>query len=119
MSTITLTKQNFDQVVEDHEMVVIDVSAEWCEPCKTFELIYEEISDQYPGVVFGSIDADQESDLIKDFNIRSIPQVMIVRENIVVFSEAGVMPAVALAKLIEDAKGLDMDQVRAQIEKNQ
>jgi len=115
MSTIALGKDNFDKTVEEHELVVIDFSADWCEPCKAFEKIYEEVSKKYPDITFASIDADKEKELVKDFNVRSVPFVMIIRQSIVVFSEPGVMPAKALIELLEQTLKLDMDQIRGNI----
>lgn len=112
MSTVQLTNANFDQIIEHNDMVIIDFWAEWCGPCKSFAPVFEQVSNQFPDVIFGKIDTESEPELAKDFNVRSIPMILVLRQNIVVFSQAGVMPASALVELIEQAKALDMDKVR-------
>lgn len=116
MSIIHLTAANFDNIVDNNDMVVMDFWAQWCGPCQSFSSIFEEISEQYPEVVFAKVDTEKETKLAEDFNIRSIPLVLILRQNIVVYSESGSLPASALKDLVEQAKALDMDVVRAQLE---
>ncbi len=116
MSVIALTAANFDEVVDNRDMVVIDFWAQWCGPCKSFAPVFKAVSEQYPDVLFANVDTEKETKLAEDFNIRSIPLVMILRQNIVVYSESGALPASALEDLIEQAKALDMDAVRAQLQ---
>lgn len=119
MSTIALTKDNFDDLVAKNEVIVLDFWAEWCGPCKAFSPTYEEVSNQYSDVIFGKVDTQTESELAADFRIRSIPTVMIIRQGVVVFSQAGTMPASALKTLIDQASSLDMDEVKKKIAESQ
>lgn len=112
---VELTKDNFDQVVAESELVVVDFWAEWCAPCKALAQVIHEIAKQYPQVVFGSVDIEKEQELAQDFNIRSVPFVVILRQNIAVYAEAGALPAAALTDLIEQTQSLDMDKVRQEI----
>lgn len=116
MSVITLTTANFDEIVDNNDMVVIDFWAQWCGPCQSFAPVFEEVSEQYPDVVFAKVDTEKESKLAEDFQVRSIPLVMVLRQNIVLYLESGVLPASALKDIIEQGKALDMDKVRAQLE---
>jgi len=116
MSTVELNKENFDQIVSDNDIVVVDFWAEWCEPCKAFAEIYEKASEKHPDVVFGSVNVEVEGELVIDFNVRSVPFVMIIRQNIAVFTDAGLIPDNVLVKMIEEVKALDMDEVRKGIE---
>ena len=116
MALIELTKDNFDHIIESNDIVVIDFWAKWCGPCVAFAPIYQEVAESYPDVIFGKIDIETQSDLAADFNVRSIPLIMVLRQSIVVFSEAGTLPASALGELVTQAKNLDMDKVRQDIE---
>lgn len=111
MVMMALTKDNFDQVVATNEIVVLDFWAPWCGPCRSFEPIFEEVAAQYPDVVFGKINTEDETELAADFAIRSIPNVMVLRQNVVLFSQGGVLPASALSDLIDQAKAIDMADV--------
>ena len=115
MPITTLTKNNFDSVIETNELVIIDFWAEWCAPCLTFGKIFAEVSEQYPNVIFGKINTEEESDLAADFMIRSIPTVMILRQKVMVFRESGLLPKEAFEDLIKQAQALNMDDVRKQI----
>jgi len=116
MSIVTLTKENFDKTVSEHNMVVIDFWAEWCGPCKAFAPIFESTAKQHDDVVFAKVNTEEQPELAQDFNIRSIPTIMILRENIAVFSQSGSLPATAFNDLITQAKNLNMDDVRKNIE---
>lgn len=111
MNIITITKENFETIVSTHEIVVLDFWAEWCEPCHAFSKILEEIAPQNPDIIFGKINSAEQLELAAEFNVRSIPLVMILRRKIALFSEAGLLPAHALQDLINQAKALDMDEI--------
>jgi thioredoxin 1 len=119
VATIELTQENFEQTITSNDMVVIDFWADWCGPCKSFAPTYEEISNQYPDIVFAKINTEQEQALAGHFQIRSIPTLMIFREQIILFSQAGALPKSALEEVIGKAQSLDMNQVREEIAKQQ
>ena len=115
MATLDLTKDNFEQTVSNHDLVIIDFWAPWCGPCQGFAPVYEEISEKYPDVVFAKVNTEEEQELAGHFQIRSIPTLMLFREKIIVFSQPGAMPGSALEEVIAKAKTLDMDQIRVEI----
>ncbi len=115
MALITLTENNFDDIVNSNEIVVVDFWAEWCGPCQSFAKIYEQVAEQHPNIIFGKINTDEEQKLAADFQIRSIPMLMILRQRIMVFFEAGVLPASALNDLIAQAQTLDMKEVKKKL----
>ncbi len=119
MATVELTKDNLPEVIENNDFVIIDFWAPWCGPCQSFGPVYEEISEKYPDIVFAKVDTQTEQELAGQFNIRSIPTLMIFREQIIIYAEAGAMQGPAFEQLLEQAKGLDMDEVRKQIEDEQ
>ena len=116
MATIELTEASLEKTVVENDIVVIDFWAPWCGPCKSFGPIYEEVSEKYPDVVFAKVNTEVEQAIAAHFQIRSIPTLMIFREQIVLFSEAGMIPGNALEELIQQVKKLDMDKVKAEIE---
>lgn len=115
---ITLTAANFDQVLAKNEIVLIDFWAQWCGPCKSFAKVYEEIATQYPDITFTKVNVDEEQELARDFQIRSIPTLMIFRQGIGIFAESGALPASALHDLIKQACALDMNTVRENLAKD-
>lgn len=115
MATLNLTKDTFEQTIVDNDMVLVDFWAEWCGPCKMFGPVYEKVSEQYPDAVFAKVDTEAEPELAQYFNVRSIPTLMIFRDQIGIFSQPGALPEPALTSLVEQAQSLDMDDVRRQI----
>lgn len=119
MATIELNQDNFESTVTNNDVVLIDFWASWCGPCNNFAPIYEETSEKYPNVVFAKVNTEKEQALAGHFQIRSIPTLMIFRDQIIIFSQAGSLPAPALEEVIEKALSLDMDKVRAEIAKQE
>ena len=119
MATTDLTKDNFEDLIMNNDMVFVDFWASWCQPCKTFSPIYEEVSEEYPDIVFGKVNTEEEQELASHFGIRSIPTLMLFRQQIIIFQESGVLPREGLESVIQQARDLDMDQVRKDIEQEQ
>lgn len=115
MATIELNQENFEQVVNGKNMVMVDFWAPWCGPCKSFAPTYEMVSDKYPDIVFAKVNTEVEQELAGHFQIRSIPTLMVFRENVIVYSEAGALPASGLEQLIEQALKLNMEEVHQQV----
>ncbi len=119
MTTIELTEQTFEQTVTDSDIVLVDWWADWCGPCKQFAPVYDEAAEQHEDVVFGKVDTESEQSLAAAAQITSIPTLMAFREGILVFSQAGALPPDALEQVITGVKGLDMDEVRKEVETQQ
>jgi thioredoxin 1 len=115
MAVQELTQENFESTVTGNKMVIIDFWAPWCGPCKSFAPVFEAASAQHPDVVFAKVNSDDEQALAGHFGIRSIPTIMLFREEIVVFMQSGALPASGLESVLTQAKALDMDQVRRDI----
>jgi thioredoxin 1 len=119
MATVELTGENFESVVGSADMVLVDFWAAWCGPCRMFGPIFEKASERYPDAVFGKVDTDAETDLAQAFGISSIPTLMVIRDNVVLYAQPGALPEPALEELITKARELDMDEVRASLAKDQ
>jgi thioredoxin 1 len=115
MSTIELTKDNFEEVVTKNDIIIVDFWAPWCGPCKGFAPVFEAASEKHTDVVFAKVNTDEQQDVAGHFAIRSIPTIMVFREQVVLFSQAGALPGEALESIVTQAKALDMKQVREDI----
>jgi len=112
---ITLTKDNFNEIVGGEKTVVIDFWASWCGPCRQFAPVFEEAAAAHPDVVFAKVNTEEERELAGYFGIRSIPTIVAIREKVGVFQQAGALPRAALDEVIGKVQELDMDEVRSQI----
>ena len=115
MPTVTLTADNFGQTVADNDIVLVDFWAEWCGPCRMFGPIYERVADKHPDIVFGKVDTDAEQALAGEFGVMSIPTLAILRDNVVLYLQPGVVPEAGLEQLVSQVQDLDMDEVHRQI----
>ena len=117
MATLKLTRDNFNTTIENNALVLIDFTAPWCGPCRSFAPIFEAASEQHSDVVFAKINTDEERELAAEFQIRSVPTVMLMRDQVVLYSQPGLLSAGQLDQVIAKARSLDMNEVRQALAK--
>jgi thioredoxin 1 len=115
MTAIAVTKDSFEEVVAANDIVLVDFWAAWCGPCRKFAPVFEEASERHPGAVFAKVDTEAEQELAARFGIMSIPTLMVFRDQVLLYSQAGALPAASLEDLLTQVEALDMDQVRREI----
>ena len=115
MATIELTNENFNETIENNDVVIVDFWAPWCGPCRMFAPTFEAVSEQYPHVVFAKLNTEDQQELAASFNIRSIPTLMVFREKIIIFSQAGMLPKAAFEQVVQKSLEVDMAVVHAEI----
>lgn len=115
MPTLELTKDNFESTIAGNDTVLIDFWASWCGPCRMFGPIFEKASEENPDLVFAKVNTEAQQDLAAAFGIRSIPTLMVFREQVPLYSQPGALPAAVLDDLIAQVRALDMDEVRRKI----
>jgi thioredoxin 1 len=115
MATVTLTKENFEEVVTSNETVLVDFWASWCGPCRMFGPVFEEASEQHSDIVFGKVDTEAEPELAASFGVMSIPTLMAFRDRVLLYSQPGALPSASLQELITQVRAVDMDEVREKL----
>ena len=119
MAVVELTKENFEKVVTSNGTVIVDYWAPWCGPCRGFAPVFEKVAEAHPDVVFAKVNTDEEQEIAAHFQIRSIPTLMVFRDQVIVFSQPGALPQGAFEQVVQKTKELDMDEVRRQMREEQ
>lgn len=119
MALVNLTEANFNEHIENNDIVILDFWAPWCGPCKQFGPIFEKVSQEYPDILFGKINTEEEQGLAGYFQIQSIPTVVVLREKIGIFQQPGMLPEEGLKDILRQVQELDMDKVREEVAKQQ
>ena len=119
MPTIELTKENFDATIKNNDIVLVDFWASWCGPCRAFKPIFEHAAEAHPEATFVSCNTEEQMELAGAFGIQSIPTLMVFREQVLLYSQPGMLPAEALEDLISQVNGLDMAKVHAEVARQQ
>ncbi|MCK7583047.1 MAG: thioredoxin [Chromatiales bacterium] len=115
MAVVELDTANFEQTIQNNAFVIVDFWAPWCGPCRSFAPVYEKVSEDFPNIVFAKLNTEEHQAIAGHFQIRSIPTLMIFRDQIIIFSQAGALPEGSFRDLLTKAGELDMDDVRRQI----
>lgn len=115
MATVTISEQNFREIYQTNDIVVLDFWASWCGPCQQFAPVFEQVSEKYPEIVFGKVDTEAEEKLSSYFEIRSIPTIIIIREQLEVFRHSGTAGSQELQSVIEQIQAADMDEVKKKL----
>ncbi len=119
MAYLDLTTKDFNETLDNNEIVIIDFWAEWCGPCKMFAPIFEKVAENNPDITFAKVNTEEQQALAAQYGIHSIPTLMVVRDGIILLNQGGMLPEEAFGKLIDHVKGLDMDQIRAEMAKDE
>ena len=112
MAIVTVTLDSLDSLLAENELIVVDFWAQWCKPCLSFNKVVEAVSEEYPDVLFAKVNIEDEPELAREFDVQSVPAVLILRSQVMVYAHSGAMPAAALTELIEKAQNLDVSHIK-------
>ena len=115
MAVVELDQQSFETAIQDNSFVIVDFWAPWCGPCRSFAPVYDKVSGDFEDILFAKVNTEVEQAIAGHFQIRSIPTLMIFRDQIIIYSQAGALPEGRFRELLEKARELDMDEVRRQL----